>query len=311
MAWTRYDSVYPSNPKVVALSDAAYRLWTSAIAYANLHLTDGRLPASQLRAQLPNSRYPNRAAEELVAARLFHPLPLPIPLPCSSPHCPCSLAIVSTSSPDQFPESSIASPVQLRASWESSRADGWVVHDFWDLQPKSWEERQKTKKRVEAGRQGGLAKAKQRAGEPQKPDPIPLDPIRSDPSGEERSRQPAVQRHEQVAQLVTDRLHLKWPGTSYQLRIQACLPLPTGVVENAIESTKNADRPNWEYLVQCLESPRGRGPQRVSARDRAKSEERELEAEVMRRWEALPDDDHTHPDEIREQIRRERREQAS
>lgn len=161
MAWTRYDSRYPGNPKVVALSDAAYRLWTSAIAYGNEHCTDGRIPPSALRILLPNSRYPKKAAEELVAARMFHSLPLPEHLPCTSPDCPCSLASISIEPPEEFPDSSIASPQQLRDAWSASRADGWVVHDFWDLQPKSWETRRKTKKRAEAGRQGGLAKPKQ------------------------------------------------------------------------------------------------------------------------------------------------------
>ncbi len=316
MTWTRYDSSYPTNPKVVVLSDAAYRLWTSSIAYGNKHGTDGRVPPAALRLLLPNSRYPNKAAAELVLARMFHPLPLlPSPLPCTSPDCPCSLAATSIGSPEDFPDSSIASPDQLRAFWGESRADGWVVHDFWDLQPKSWEVRQKQKKRAEAGRLGGLAKAKQIPQALLNPDPIRPDPIRSDPIDRERSGGPISKLHELEA----------WGFSRYGAlggvhAAHGSKRLP--IYPHELEHCSNTSGKSWGYFWKVLDSYRGAqasaapegSPEqrpRMTARELLKAKDRELEAEVMRRWEALPDDDPTHPDDIREQLRRERKGQAS
>lgn len=43
MSWARFDDRCPSNPKVALLSDAAFRLWFTAICYSCEHLTDGEI----------------------------------------------------------------------------------------------------------------------------------------------------------------------------------------------------------------------------------------------------------------------------
>lgn len=76
-----------------------------------------------------------------------------------------------------------------------------------------------------------------------------------------------LDRVDQVIQLALDRLHLAMPGTGYQTRIASQLPLRRELVVVAIEATLKADRPNWNFLIKCLEDPvpttkpqRRRGP---------------------------------------------------
>ena len=45
MSWAKLDDQFPDHPKVVGLSDSAFRLHVSAICYAARFLTDGGLPA--------------------------------------------------------------------------------------------------------------------------------------------------------------------------------------------------------------------------------------------------------------------------
>ena len=44
MVWVRFDDATPSHPKVLELSDAAFRLWFNGLCYCNSELTDGRIP---------------------------------------------------------------------------------------------------------------------------------------------------------------------------------------------------------------------------------------------------------------------------
>lgn len=56
MAFANLDDLYAEHPKNWDLSDAAFRLHTAAICYANKHLTDGMIPATKVRTLVPRFR---------------------------------------------------------------------------------------------------------------------------------------------------------------------------------------------------------------------------------------------------------------
>ena len=43
MSWVRIEDRFALHPKVVGLSDGAFRLYVSGLCYANLYHTDGRI----------------------------------------------------------------------------------------------------------------------------------------------------------------------------------------------------------------------------------------------------------------------------
>lgn len=69
MPWSRIEEAYPDHPKVVGLSDIAFRLHITAICYAARHMTDGHIPSAMVIAW--RGRRGLKAAEELVRAGLF------------------------------------------------------------------------------------------------------------------------------------------------------------------------------------------------------------------------------------------------
>lgn len=44
MAWIRLDDNFPEHPKIIGLSDSAFRLFISMLCYSNRYLTDGLIP---------------------------------------------------------------------------------------------------------------------------------------------------------------------------------------------------------------------------------------------------------------------------
>ena len=48
MVWARLDNMLPVHPRIRTLSDAAFRLYISAVCWASLHQTDGHIPSGQL-----------------------------------------------------------------------------------------------------------------------------------------------------------------------------------------------------------------------------------------------------------------------
>lgn len=68
MTWVKIDDAMPEHPKVVGLSDAAFRVHISAICYAARNETDGRVSAGAVR----QFRW-QRRVRELVEARLWDP----------------------------------------------------------------------------------------------------------------------------------------------------------------------------------------------------------------------------------------------
>lgn len=69
MTYLRLDDRFPEHPKVIGLSDAAFRLHVSALCYARRYLTDGRIPPV-----FPPRRL-TRAVPTLVDAHLWVPDP--------------------------------------------------------------------------------------------------------------------------------------------------------------------------------------------------------------------------------------------
>lgn len=79
VAWVRFEPTLHSHPKLLSLSDGAFRLWTAAISYSVANLTDGALPSIatprhplRLSLGLTPSRF-KRYVDELYAAKLFEP----------------------------------------------------------------------------------------------------------------------------------------------------------------------------------------------------------------------------------------------
>lgn len=62
--WVRLDDAFTDNPKIMALSDGAFRLYVIGLCYSARFLTDGRVP-SRLGELRP------RPANELVGAGLW------------------------------------------------------------------------------------------------------------------------------------------------------------------------------------------------------------------------------------------------
>jgi len=65
--WLRLDAGFPDHPKVVGLTDAAFRLEVSAMCYTARNLTDGMVPAAWVPGRL------TRSAGALVTAGLWVP----------------------------------------------------------------------------------------------------------------------------------------------------------------------------------------------------------------------------------------------
>lgn len=65
MTWVRLDDGFPTHPKVLALSDRAFRAHVMGLCYASQHHTDGFVQKGYV---------PDRAAAELVEGGLWEPI---------------------------------------------------------------------------------------------------------------------------------------------------------------------------------------------------------------------------------------------
>jgi hypothetical protein len=70
VSWIRLDDQFVDHPKIVGLSDSAFRLYIGGISYASRQLTDGILKRAVIKT-LVGIRYPVKAARELVNAGLW------------------------------------------------------------------------------------------------------------------------------------------------------------------------------------------------------------------------------------------------
>lgn len=126
MPWVRFDDQFPIHRKVDGLSDAAYRLHTSAIFWCARNLTDGFVSQDDLDGVTARVRTPARFAAECVKRDTWHEAGTA----CPSLKCPPA--------PDG--------------------ETGWVIHDYWAYQP--------TKAQVLADREKAAERqAKWRAGQ--------------------------------------------------------------------------------------------------------------------------------------------------
>lgn len=101
MPWVFFDDQFPIHRKVTRLSDAAFRLHVSAIFWCARNLTDGVVPEEDLDDVSAQVRTPARFVPELLKRNLWHEAGES----CPSEMCPAP------------------SP------------DGWVIHDYLDIQP--------------------------------------------------------------------------------------------------------------------------------------------------------------------------------
>lgn len=65
MAWVRIHDAAMTHPKLVGLSDKAFRLWVWGLSYAQMHLTDGLITTEAVPKRL------KRAAEDLMKNALW------------------------------------------------------------------------------------------------------------------------------------------------------------------------------------------------------------------------------------------------
>jgi len=70
MAWVKFDDGFPEHPKIIGLSDAAFRLHVEAVSYCNRQLTDGLVLAVVLP-RITSARHPVKVAAELVSAGVW------------------------------------------------------------------------------------------------------------------------------------------------------------------------------------------------------------------------------------------------
>jgi hypothetical protein len=71
MGWVRLDDNFADHPKVIGLSDTAFRLYIEALCYSNRQLTDGFIP---MAVYLKASK--NDDADFLIEAGLWEEVPL-------------------------------------------------------------------------------------------------------------------------------------------------------------------------------------------------------------------------------------------
>jgi hypothetical protein len=72
MPHAEFDDNYASHPKTWRLSDAAYRLHSSALIFCSRHTTDGFILADQVPTLVP--RFKRKTLDELVTAGMFEPI---------------------------------------------------------------------------------------------------------------------------------------------------------------------------------------------------------------------------------------------
>src|SRR6266516_3968709 len=103
MPWVRFDDQFTIHRKVDGLSDAAFRLHTSAIFWSARNLTDGFVSREDLDGVSARVRTPGRFAAECVRRGVWHLGDED----CTSAKCPA----------------------------DGGDGDGWVIHDYWEFQP--------------------------------------------------------------------------------------------------------------------------------------------------------------------------------
>jgi len=104
MPWVRFDDQFTIHRKVDGLSDAAFRLHTSAIFWSARNLTDGSVTREDLDGVSARVRTPERFAAECKKRGVWHLGDED----CPSEKCPAD---------------------------GTGDRDGWIIHDYWEFQP--------------------------------------------------------------------------------------------------------------------------------------------------------------------------------
>jgi hypothetical protein len=68
MPWVRIEEKALTHPKIVGLSDGAFRLWVAGLAYCQQHLTDGAIPFAIVRTLISMTA---KRVQELLAGGLW------------------------------------------------------------------------------------------------------------------------------------------------------------------------------------------------------------------------------------------------
>jgi hypothetical protein len=137
MAWVRLDENFATHPKVLEAGPLGMAMQVAALCYCNRHQTDGRITLAATRTLIDLDGFSNvyhegdeitteRIVKDLVNAGLWHE---------SGHDCP------------------ICPPIER----------GLVIHGYLELQPSKADIEAKKAQVTEAGRRGGLAKAKRTA----------------------------------------------------------------------------------------------------------------------------------------------------
>ena len=225
MTWVRLEQDCCDHPKVDGISNGAFRLWISAKCWANRFWTDGFIDRAKLARISPQTRRHSAAAAELVRARLWHSHD---DLTCGSPHCPVNLGVEAR--------------------------HGFIIHDFLQYQPSSAKLKRLSETRADAGRRGGLAKAKQNASGESYPDPSRSVPSRSvdreigGPSN--YSNQGTIEKTDQL-----EAWGYKRYGQLGGANLTA-LSMRLPIYWNEIQALNRTKARSWRYIITTLDSMR-------------------------------------------------------
>ena len=124
MAWIRLDDRFSTHPKVVSLSNEAYRLYIDALCYSSLHQTDGQI-SSNLLAHIASK----------------------IEAEVRGTDCEATATEIS----DELVNAGL---------WEKD-ANCWKIHDYLDYNLSKENRRKLSEMRSKSGRKGGKANTKQ------------------------------------------------------------------------------------------------------------------------------------------------------
>ncbi len=135
MPWVRLDDHFDEHPKIASVGPLGLALWVTALAYCNRNLTDGFIPWTKARS-LVAWEYQDADGKLYTVARTTGHVGDDV----SAPH--------------------VIDLLVDAGLWEIVD-DGYQIHDYADYQPLKAEIEAAREQKVEAGRRGGQARAKQ------------------------------------------------------------------------------------------------------------------------------------------------------
>lgn len=236
MPWARIDDGLYDHPKILAAGNEAVGLWLRMICYSNRHGTDGEVSYEACRYLAASAGVHWRTL-----ARLLRRL------------CDVGLAHYN-------PARGVTEALQgTRKGTRKGTASGgsYTIHDFSDYNETSSEVADR--RRVSRDRQ---RRHRARVTRDSRVSHTDLSRVtNSAPSRPVPTEDQIRGTVDEIAQSVIGQISgLGWPTVGYQRRLHKLLPVSPDDLQRAIDRTSGADRPNWEYLLKVLETPRGRTP---------------------------------------------------